>query len=344
MLRLHSNPRPARETHPGRSAVEWRRVAKLENTFSWSLSRRRTFERCKRAYWFSYYGGWGGWEPGASPRARRIWLLKKLTTRAQWTGTVVHDVIARALRKLREGQPPLDPEEVVEQTLHRMRADYKDSLENRFLLDPKRYVRFLEHEYGVSVRRERWKESADRAQHGLRNFFASEIHAQLRALAREDWLEIEDSREPPPFVQVDEVPVHVRVDLAFRDGKAVTVVDWKTGRGTEPEGRDQLAGYALYAQDRWGAPAAMVRAREVNVVQARETLHRLDGGFLDEFRVRLRRSVKEMRSFLKDPAANRALPEDSFPYTADEKECRYCPFVGACPRWEGQAATPWDGA
>jgi len=231
--------------------------------------------------------------------------------------------------------------DAAEQTLHRMRSQYKESLENRFLLDPKRHVRFVEHEYAIPLPRERWKESADRVKRGLLNFFASEIYGELRALGEDDWLEIEDSDLPPPVVMVDEVPVHVRVDLAFRDAEAVTIVDWKTGQGTEPEGRDQLAGYALYAQDRWGVPAAMVRAREVNVVQARETVHPLDGGFLEEFRVRLRRSVKEMRACLEDAASNRPLPEERFPCTAVEKDCRHCSFVGVCPRWEG-GGTPWD--
>jgi hypothetical protein len=316
-------------------------VGKLQNTFSWSLSRRRTFERCKRSYWYSYYGGWGGWEAGAHPRTRRIWMLKKLTTRAMWVGSVVHEEIARVLRKLQHGQPVLDPEDVVEQTIARMRSDYRDSTRNNFLHDPKRHTRFLEHEYDVETPPERWKESADRARRALRNFFGSEIHEQLASLPAEDWLEVEDSRQPPPLLDVDGIPVHVRVDLAFRDGDLVTIVDWKTGKGSEPDGRDQLAGYALYAQEQWDVPAAMVRAREYNVVQNRDKVHELDGGFLDEFRVRLARSVADMHAFLEDVPSNRAAPEDEFPYCVAERECRFCFFVGVCPRWEGDES-PWD--
>jgi hypothetical protein len=316
-------------------------VGKLVNRFSWSLSRRKTFERCKRAYWFSYYGHWGGWEAGANPRTRKIWRLKQLTTRAMWVGSVVHEEIARVLHQLWRGQPVLDPEEIVEQTIHKMRSHYRDSMENNFLHDPKRHTRFLEHEYRVETPRERWKESADRAKRALRNFFASEIYAQLSALDEAEWLEVEDSNQPPPLLDVDGFPVYVRVDLAFRDEGRVTIVDWKTGKGAEPDGRDQLAGYALYAQEQWDVPAAMVRAREINVVLNRDKVHELDGGFLDEFRVRLARSVADMHAFLEDIPSNRAAPEDEFPYCVAERECRFCFFVGVCPRWEGNAS-PWD--
>jgi hypothetical protein len=310
-------------------------VSVLRNTFSWSLSRRRTFQRCKRWYWFSYYGGWGGWEDGADGRTRRIWALKKLTSRPQWVGLIVHRVIAYTLRLLQEGRPPLDPADAVEQAIRRMRADYKESLSNRFQEDPKRHHRFFEHEYGEDVSEEQWAASADKVRRSLSNFFDSELFHHLQGLPAGDWLEVEDERDPPASLTVDEMPLLVRVDLAFRDDEIVNIVDWKTGKGGDPDIRDQLACYALYAADRWKVPAHRVQAREANVFLPREEVHPLDGGFVEEFRVGLRRSVAEMRAFLEDVAGNVPFPEGDFPFVAEERECRWCPFRAVCPRFGG---------
>ena len=39
----------------------------IRNAFSWSFTRHRTFQDCRRAYYLNYYGYWNGWsndDPG----------------------------------------------------------------------------------------------------------------------------------------------------------------------------------------------------------------------------------------------------------------------------------------
>jgi hypothetical protein len=78
-------------------------VEPLENTFSWSLSRHRTFRECPRKYWFHYYGAWGGWEYDAPPEARELYLLKNLTGLHLIAGDVVHRAIERVLEEVALG-------------------------------------------------------------------------------------------------------------------------------------------------------------------------------------------------------------------------------------------------
>ena len=40
----------------------------LKNDFSWSLQRFTMFERCKREYFYHYYGSWEGWNENAEER------------------------------------------------------------------------------------------------------------------------------------------------------------------------------------------------------------------------------------------------------------------------------------
>lgn len=50
----------------------------LKREFSWSFTRYRIFERCPRAYYFHYYGSWGGWDFNAHEKTKLLYRLKNL--------------------------------------------------------------------------------------------------------------------------------------------------------------------------------------------------------------------------------------------------------------------------
>ena len=52
----------------------------MQNEFSWSSSRARSFSTCKRKYYFQYYGHWGGWLSKSDDLTKKIYLLKKMKT------------------------------------------------------------------------------------------------------------------------------------------------------------------------------------------------------------------------------------------------------------------------
>src|SRR5262249_35830694 len=98
----------------------------LTNDFSWSKSRHEKFQDCRRAYYLHYYGSWGGWEDGAHPELRQLWVLKKLANRFHWAGSVVHAVIKDALLEVRAGRRP-DAGKAIARARFIMREDYKHS-------------------------------------------------------------------------------------------------------------------------------------------------------------------------------------------------------------------------
>ena len=79
----------------------------FKNEFSWSWSRRSTFESCLRKYYYQHYGFWGGWNTSASPETRELYIQKKLLTRAQWMGIVVHEAAEWTLKSVTRGSFPL---------------------------------------------------------------------------------------------------------------------------------------------------------------------------------------------------------------------------------------------
>src|SRR5512138_3464475 len=76
-------------------------MAQLTNDFTWSKSRHEKFEECLRAYYYQYYGSWGGWEAAHGSEVRELYVLKKLSSRWQWAGSVVHDALKQLLRRAR---------------------------------------------------------------------------------------------------------------------------------------------------------------------------------------------------------------------------------------------------
>ena len=80
-------------------------MAPFENTFQWSYSRQRTFEACKRQYYFQYYGRWNGWLEDAPAETRQTYLLSKMTNIPMLVGQLVHQGIAELLASLRGNRP-----------------------------------------------------------------------------------------------------------------------------------------------------------------------------------------------------------------------------------------------
>ena len=44
----------------------------FKNDFSWSFSRDNAFNTCKRKYYYSYYGSWGGWNKDADELSKKF--------------------------------------------------------------------------------------------------------------------------------------------------------------------------------------------------------------------------------------------------------------------------------
>jgi CRISPR/Cas system-associated exonuclease Cas4 (RecB family) len=301
----------------------------VTNDFSWSKSRDELVRECLRKYYFHYYGAWGGWNPGADPRTRQLYILKNLQTRAMWAGDRVHRAIRAALTEIRAGGAPPDAAAAMEGLLAEMRKDFRDSLARRYRQTPRKACGLFEHEYELEIAADQWKETADHAVQCLQTFFSSEIYAAICRLPADGWLEME---ELASFV-LDGIKVYVQLDFAQRTAGGLQIFDWKTGRSAQANAELQLACYALYAVEKWQVPPEQVQTVEFNLTGGVATPRVLDAGALDVMKDYIRDSADEMSFLLEDPASNRPQPEESFEFTEDEAHCHHCNFLKICPRW-----------
>ncbi|MBI4577591.1 MAG: PD-(D/E)XK nuclease family protein [Planctomycetes bacterium] len=306
-------------------------MADLVNEFSWSLSRDKLFRECPRAYFFHYYGSWGGWDRRSGERPRLLYVLKRMSALDLWAGDLVHRVIEEACQRARRAGPGdgADPEAQLGHARDRavalLRREWVDSQERRWEDAPKHYLNLFEHYYGTPLPRERTDAIKERVLGCLGQFFRSSAWEEMRRTPAAGWLTIEALDSFP----VEGVRVYARPDLAQRRGGRVVLYDWKTGR-PRPDDEDQLVAYSLYALHKgWAAALEEVEAVAAYLATGEWRRVELDGPRAEAVRARVREGARSMRALLDDPEANRGT-EGRFPLTEDLAACRRCNFRAAC--------------
>ena len=299
-------------------------MADLVNEFSWSRSRDATFQECRRRYYLHYYGSWGGWDAASTPDVRRLYVLKQLASRQMWAGRIVHDAIEMALQVYQHGREvPVDP--FIADVVERMRAEWKSSRAGRYREAPKTPALF-EHEYAVDLKPEVWQMVSRNVQTCLRNFFRLPLLAEVRRTAPEHW-SIEHWSKVFDF---EGTPMWIAPDFGFwNEAGRLTLVDWKSGASDPDATAFQLGCYALYAAELLGVSPAKVDLLEVNLREPTVTPLAWDDVRLDAIREQLRLSIRSMRAYLADPAANQARLDD-FERTEELRICRWCNFKAVC--------------
>jgi CRISPR/Cas system-associated exonuclease Cas4 (RecB family) len=281
--------------------------------FAWSASRHDTFATCPRKYYYSYYGIL------EDPEVKR---LKQLSALALWAGSVVHETIEDFLRTS-DAIPELTVQEaLIRSVVHdRMLREWKESEGgvNGF--------RLFEHEYAQPIEQEDKKILVGIVMRSLRNFFKSPLLREAFKVSRSSWLSMEELVS----FNVDDVPVFLRMDLAFRDERGrVRIVDWKTGRRAGKFNDVQIAGYALYAAEKgWARSATEISTELAYLIWPRYVRKEVTQPVLDTARGFVTRSAKTMRALLNDPDANTARIED-FPRIDRPRICRRCNFRKLC--------------
>lgn len=316
----------------------------LANTFSWSKSRHEKLSECLRAYYFHYYGSWGGWAEDGPEEARRLYVLKKLGNRFTWAGSVAHDAIKSILLRIRRGAE-VDPEALIEKVHRSMREDWKHSASKAYWHARRRrdFGGLVEHEYGEELPSEEWQATWQIVRSAVSWFLSSRWVPLARSLEPHQWIEVDDKSFDETSFVLDGVRVFAIPDFAYVDGDGnPVVVDWKTGQARE--GYDeQVIGYALYLAQRYELRLDRMQAALVYLNDGLERLVRIDEDSVRAFKAHFARSVSRMKALLADPEGNVPRDRAAFPLTDDLETCSRCAFRGACGR-AGAAALPAAGA
>jgi len=300
-------------------------ISELKNEFTWSKTRDEVFRTCLRQYWFSYYGYWNGWLEDAPERTRQIYILKNLKSRHAWAGEKVHECIQRSLNNIRRGIKVLPVDEIISITIKQMRAEFRSSRSKNYLKNPKTCALF-EHEYGIEVTEDQWKEMANNVEVCLRNFYASDIYDGLKSHPKEEWLEVEEFSS----FHLDNIKVNLVIDCAIKERDRVIIYDWKTGKSIPEDLPIQLTCYALYAMEKWQIPPESLSIVEYNLSFNKKSWFSVTKGQIEDIEEYIRGSIKDMQSLLIDVENNIPLEEDRFSKVEDGRVSQRCNFRKVC--------------
>ena len=230
----------------------------LIHEFAWSASRAAGFRECRRAHYFSYYGGWRGWERGQPEERQRLYQLNKLTRMAAVAGTAVHTQLAQYFH-MRPGHTA-DAKEIAERASEMLRQGYMESKDGLWKKSASKFTHLAEHHFQEDTMADRdavaeyGRRFVERIEKCVDGFFSSEDLAWLRDADPSLYLFVEDEKSAFDTFQYEGTKIFGSPDFVIRDGDGhVHLYDWKTGSPSKNDAF-QLHVYALYARMKWGVP------------------------------------------------------------------------------------------
>ncbi len=293
----------------------------LKNELSWSASRDRALKECARAYYWSYYGSWGGWDGEAPEDARLAYRLKRIANMDMWAGDVAHRVIAETLDTVRRGGQLAELEEMRERARFFLNREWFQSKDRAWEENAKRFRNLYEHYYDKPITRDRRHQIREKIFVCLKNFHRSPVLQEILKVPHDGWL-VEDLES----FEVGGVPVFAKPDLALKHDDEVVIYDWKTGRESDRD-RIQMSAYALLAIERYGARPDGLRVVLFYLKSGIVRSGTPSAADLDEIRGKIAESVEGMRGLVT--ADNEAKRED-FALTRSRRACERCHFLELC--------------
>jgi hypothetical protein len=277
----------------------------------WSISRYETFDKCKRQYFYTYYGKHAREIP-----QYKIAQLKELTSAPLEIGNVVHDVIEAFLRRLQVNDSNIDESRFFQFAREKARQYFSGKT-------------FIEHYYGA-LKVTPLDDACTKISRCLENFITSPCYNWIfmNALTNKtDWL-----IEPPGFgeTRLCGIKAYCKMDFLFPVGDAVYILDWKTGAKDTCKHGNQLMGYAAAANNNFNFPVRLIFPKIVYLFPKFEENELTMKDDLPLFFAKVKAQTEEMYAYCSDVEKNIPRPIDSFPLTPSAGICPYCNFQELC--------------
>jgi hypothetical protein len=295
---------------------------------AWSATRVRTFQECRRKYYYRYHLAPAGRLPDASADAQLAHRVKDLVGLEAWAGELVHEVIKLVLNRWRAGYACRE-DEVVAQANRLLSRGFRDSREywhahpDQF---PRRPALLDLHYYeDRQLSRDRASTLKELVAGSLQTFLRSELAERIRSAGPRNWLPID--RNAAARLE-DGLLVLVKPDFAFKEGGKLHIIDWKTGKADPFWEQVQVVCYALYAAEKWSHPLRDVVPQVVHLYpELRVSDWDYEEARFEEFKTYAGETQAEMARTSQQPEA---FSLEAFPVTGECGRCKWCQFRGFC--------------
>jgi len=291
---------------------------------SWSLSKQRLFEECKRKYYYKTFLSWKGWQPGASMLERKAYLLSKLQNIYALSGQAIHEEIKAAIL-----QKSFSARASFDKIRSKLREAWIDSTEH--LEDWKRWPK----EYNVLSElyydRENWlrqksKEILKRVERSLVNFQNS---LSYKRVLQNEVEPIEVDENFPSFY-FEGVKVYSVIDFLHRSSGNITIVDWKTGAKKPDKDALQLGLYVIYVLEKYpGVELSTINCVNEYLLSGERMEYKFSVDQIKALKKYISQSIEELNKYLEDPVINKPKDISAFPANRSSN-CNYCEFKEIC--------------
>lgn len=298
--------------------------------FSWSFSRHKTLMTCAKKYGYDYYAGHNGWLYEADESVKHVYRLKKLKNVPIAFGQIVHELAERAVRMFLAHGHQVTESELIEEARNMMNEAYVDSRDRKqqWMQKPARFHMLYDMYYTGELNRMEAEEYRRRLPIVFQHLLASRSYRDITE--RPQTMHFEQAEEFR-FMTVDGVKIFVVMDLLYRDldtGKWV-IVDWKTGKEADDD-RSQLALYAYYIMQKYGAGVDEIEIRNEYVLTGVQKTYQLSEADIDLMLQKMKQSIHVMRRYQLDMISNEPVDLDELPRTEQERRCETCNYKEIC--------------
>jgi len=300
-------------------------MADIKLTFAWSESRVKLLRECAYKYFLNYYESWEGWRKSAPQRKQQAYLLKQLTNKHMWPGSIVHEVIEHVIKAYKLTGKWLPLQDAQELGVNKLRSGWISSKNKEWKTTPKS-VNLFEHYYGDGLSKEETDKCKTIVHNSIRGFYLSKMAEIIQTRKKEDWVALEDFQK---FSMDDGSEVSVKIDCGFKYNGKIYLLDWKTGK---PNANviDQLITYSMYALKKGFAkklsdiiiiPVYLMHMMDIGEIELTVSKQQLLG----------HASVIKNESAILRKAHENKDNEEWFKYTDNTNKCTRCQFKEICP-------------
>lgn len=276
-----------------------------KSRFAWSPSRQRTWDECRKRYWFTYIAGY---ERGNPELRDKVWELKKLTKMIFWKGNLIHEAVSQQIKRAKLGiNMGIKSAEML---IAAEVAGMKKGKANKF----------VEIVNGFEIADGDFDLVLEEAKHQVGQFF--------ELWPRWEGVEIVVVEENEIF-DLDGVPVNMKIDFQVKTFDEVFInVDWKTGKTREEEtdNSEAIGTYILGTMIKNAVSAEAVSG---------ELIYLRSGKIFPTFRTD--EQIQELRSSIikRGKIMLSVRDEKDLPASPGKYRCRDCQFATICDEGKG---------
>jgi hypothetical protein len=293
----------------------------------WSHSRRSTYSQCLRRYYYTYFG---------SKKRKAITegdkdlirFLDDLPSRHLRAGDIMHKIIESYFRKSNL-QSPWEPDRLTSWARKWLHKDQEYSRAYPNVRPPRngefQGTLLLEYSYQIEDVENLYAQTEERLVQSLYTFATSEKFREFRIQGCQPEALVETKFKKLHGFAFD---VAGKIDLAYRSGDQIVIVDWKLG-GDSDDGDEslQLAVYALWAADKFSCPAEAIQVYKAHLSTDKLTSFAVTENKLQRAKARIIQDAERMARlefYGKEAMIERFTP------CFQSSVCSLCPFQRLC--------------